>query len=84
MGALFLWGLYYAQKALPIAHGYNAKMLCSCVFVSQRQDSACIKEDLAGYDLIQKEINYSEKMVYASFYGLFKRRAVYREGLGCT
>lgn len=84
LALLLLWGLNYARKSLPIAHGYNAKMLCSCVFVGQRQDSACIKEDLAGYNLIKKEINWSEKSVYASFYGLFKRKAVYREGLGCT
>lgn len=81
---LLLWGLNYGRKALPVAHGYNAKMLCSCVFVGERSDSACIREDLAGYDLIQKEVDWQEKSVTASFYGLFKRKAIFRDGLGCT
>ncbi|UCD85469.1 MAG: serine hydrolase [Deltaproteobacteria bacterium] len=76
----------YAVKNGPIGTGFTAKMLCSGVFVSNRDPGAVMREDLwiAKKYSIGAEVDYKEKSVTASIKGLFKRCAIFREGLGCT
>ncbi len=76
----------YANKNGPIGTGFIAKMLCSGVFVSNRDPGAVMREDLwiAKKYSIGAEVDYKEKSVTASIKGLFERRAIFREGLGCT
>lgn len=76
--------VYYAATALPIANGYNAKILCSAVFVSKRDKEKVISEDLSSFNYVDKSVDISAKTVTASVFGLFPRTAVYREKLGCT
>ncbi len=82
------YGIYYLWQNGPIGTGYTAKMLCSSVFVSMRDPEAVLSEDLviARENFIDAEVDYEGKSVTAEIPGLFKfkRRAVYREGLGCT
>lgn len=71
----------------PIGIGYKAKILCSGVFVSHRDPQNILSEDLSyppELGMIAAKINYEDQSVTASMYGLMKRKAVYREGLGCT
>ncbi len=68
----------------PIGSAYTAKRLCSGVFVSHREPSSIWNEDLGRYHYIDSEINYVEKAVTASVFGMAKRTALYREGLGST
>ncbi len=79
-----IWGLNYIQKALPIANGYNAKMLCSCVFVAERKDSSCLEQDLSSYSFLKREIDYTNKKTSSSLWGFFKVEAVYRDQIGCS
>ena len=84
----FLIGLsyafYYANTALPIVNGYNAKILCSAKFVSNREAESIIKEDLGNYSYVTHNVDINNQSVTASVFGLFARKAIYREKLGCT
>jgi len=71
----------------PIAIGYKAKILCSGIFVSHREPQSILSEDLSyppELEIANVKINYEDQSVTASVYGLMKRQAVYRKGLGCT
>ncbi|UCE21838.1 MAG: serine hydrolase [Candidatus Aminicenantes bacterium] len=71
----------------PIGIGYKAKVLCSGIFISQRELQSILSEDLSyppELGMTTAKINYENQSVTASVYGLMKRQAVYREGLGCT
>ncbi len=77
---------YFLHQAGPIGTGYTAKVLCSSVFVSDRNPNAVLNEDLAitkGY-MVGAKVNREDKSVTASLLGLFKRKAIFRKGLGCT
>ncbi len=78
------FGVYYGSKILPILNGYNAKNLCSCTFVSERSIQHCVEEDLSDFVIVTKEVDKQHKMVHTSVLGMFKKTAVFREGLGCT
>ncbi|MCU0576562.1 MAG: beta-lactamase family protein [Desulfobacterota bacterium] len=77
-------GVFLMTQVAPIGTAYAAKRLCSCVFVSQREASSVLDEELGKYGYIGTSIDYDQKTVTASVLGLAKRTAVYRDGLGCT
>ena len=71
-------------KISAVGAGRVAKLLCSNVFVSGRTPEDVLHEELAdmgGY--VQTDVDYEGKQVTASL-GPTTRRAVYRQGLGCT
>ena len=95
-----LWGLagivitacigivWFAGKTGPIGSGFVAKYLCSSTFISHRDPETVFTEDVepanplaafAGYT-----IDHDEKSVTGSLYGMFKLKAIYREGCGCS
>jgi CubicO group peptidase (beta-lactamase class C family) len=84
---IFVVTNYSAFQTAPIGIGYKAKMLCSGVFVSHREAQSILSEDLSypsDLGIAKTKINYEDKSVTASMYGLMRRRVVYRDGLGCT
>ncbi len=89
LGALLVilgYGASYLWRALPIISGYGAKNLCSCVFVGQREEAEVIRQEL-GNGLLAwgtYSINRSDSSASGSVLGLAARKAVYRQGLGCT
>ena len=83
IGGYFLW-----QVGL-IATAYKAKILCSGIFISKRNPDTILSQELFVDDLsalrfFKTSINYDEQSVTASFFGLAKRKAIFRQGLGCT
>ncbi|PSM17751.1 serine hydrolase [Nitratireductor sp. StC3] len=83
--------LYVAPPALiRVGAAYSAKMVCSNVFLADRDATRVLAEDvqapghpLLGY--IRIEVDDAHRAVSAALLGLFGReRAVMREGLGCT
>ena len=76
----------YAWPRLPIITAFAAKDMCSCVFVADRNPESVTREDLSFFpiSLTTTRVDYDEKSVTASLLGLVKRKAVYRDGLGCT
>ena len=84
--SLLAYGIYYLSQALPIIGGYGAKNLCSCVFVAGRDPKQVIAQEL-GTPLVNLgtyEVHYEDSSATASVFGLSKRKAIYRKGLGCT
>ncbi|HXO77149.1 MAG TPA: hypothetical protein VN824_17970 [Puia sp.] len=78
--------LIFVWRCLPIISGYGAKVVCSEVFVAGRDKGDVIKEDLSGFPLNLSSCTVDEKdsSVSASVWGLAKRKAIYRRGLGAT
>jgi CubicO group peptidase (beta-lactamase class C family) len=80
------YGIYYAWRAFPIISGYGAKNICSCVMLAGRDPDNVIKNELGGFPLRlgSFEVNYQDSSATGSVFGLAKRKAIYRKGLGCT
>ncbi len=71
---------------LEIVSGYNAKILCSCQFVSGINQEKAEAEDL-GFSLLwlsTNTVDSEKKTVKSNVLGMHQKMAVYREGLGCT
>ena len=77
---------YYIFKQAPIGAGVKAKILSSGIFVSKRDAQSVLDEDLSFHSLlglVKTKIDYEKKSVTATMLGFIKKRAIYREGLGC-
>ncbi len=77
-------GVILVTQVAPIATAYAAKRLCSCIFISHREPTAVLQEELKPYGYVHLDIDYGRKKVTGSILGVAKRTAVYRDGLGCT
>ncbi len=79
---------WYLIKALPIGTGFTAKYLCSSTFISNRNPNVVFEQDIAPvnplFANITWEINFKEKSVTASAFGIVKSKAIYRHGCGST
>ena len=71
---------------LNIITGFSAKSVCSCTFEAGR-DLASIEagdNDINPIYLAKNSINFKEKSVSSTVFGLRKRTAIYKDGLGCV
>jgi hypothetical protein len=88
LSAVFL-GFYLRQVAFVVT-GFEAKCMCSNVFISKREQTSVLAEDLlpvgALYPLrfADTKIDYNRRTVKASIMGFAEREAVFRDGVGCT
>lgn len=73
-------------KALPILTGYNAKIVCSCIFVSGRSAEDVLNTEVAffPFSLATIKVDKIDSTISASVWGLGIKKAIYRKGLGCT
>ncbi len=83
---LILASSFYLLPRLKIITGYAAKSMCSCVFVAKRTPQSVLDQDLnfSFLKYAKAWVNEDEKTAYATIFGLAKRKAVFREGLGCS
>ncbi len=82
--AILFYIFLYAK--LEIIAGYNAKILCSCIFVSGIDQETAEKVDL-GFGplwLASNKVDLYKKAVYSNVLGMHPKQARYREGLGCA
>ncbi len=86
LSLLLLSLIVYCWLFFPILSGWVAKATCSAVFVSSRNPDHLKHEDFSFwlFSLPHAEINYQDSSVTASIFGLAKRKAIYRTGLGAT
>jgi hypothetical protein len=80
--------LFYVVRLAAIGTAYKAKMLCSGVFVSGR-DQEDVLADLEVEDLrvlrhVRVSTDRAMRSVEARIPGLLSRQAAYRDGLGCA
>lgn len=83
-GTILFYFLVYHR--LSIVSGYNAKILCSCLFVSEMDIEKATSEDL-GFSLLwlaSNKVDYEAKTVKTNVLGMHYKTAVYRDGLGCS
>lgn len=80
-------GFYFIiYPKLEIVSGYNAKIMCSCLFISEMNREEVEEVDL-GFGplwLAANVVDEDNKTVKSSVWGFHPKLAVYREGLGCT
>ena len=70
---------------LYIATGYGAKCMASGIFIAGR-DPDIIKANDLEYSVVKfttSKVNYDEKSVTTTLFGLASQKAIYREGFGC-
>ncbi len=84
--AALTYGVYYAWIAFPIISGYGAKNLCSCTMLAGRTAEDVIKNELGSglQSFGTFTVSYEDSSATATVFGLAKRKAIYRKGLGCT
>lgn len=86
--AIFLIGIAYAAnyayRYALIGAGYNAKTVCSCVYVSGRSLSSVEAEDLYAIPFGTRSIDAVAKTATATIFGIASKTAIYRPKLGCT
>ncbi len=80
VATVFIW------PRLPIITAFAAKGMCSSVFLAEKDPAAVEAEDLSFFpiNLAKSEIDVEAKTVTSTVFGLAKRKAVYREGLGAV
>src|SRR5258705_7336441 len=80
------YGIHYAWISFPIISGFDAKNVCSCVFVEGRNEKDVKKEELGDFpeSLGNVRIDWQDSSVTAKVWGFATRKAIYRKGLGCT
>lgn len=84
-----VFGGRHLLQVLTVASAFYAKTVCSGVFVSGRKAGDVIAEDvladiMPGMRRIHASIDREKGLVRTSLYGLARRSALYRRGLGCT
>jgi CubicO group peptidase (beta-lactamase class C family) len=89
LSVVILFGLYviiYCWISFPVATGYGAKVLCSAIFISGRNEQDIKSQELnfTPLNLARYAVNYLDSSVTCSLLGFAKRKAVYRTGLGAT
>lgn len=80
------YGIYYAWQAVPIITGYSAKNMCSCVMVAGRDPEDVRKNELSfsPINLANTEVSMEDSSATSTLFGLAKRKAIFRKGLGCA
>ncbi len=86
LAGLVLLVIVYAWPRVPILTGFAAKGMCSGVFVGGRTPEDIRARELSFFpiNLAHTKVHYDDSTVTASLWGLARRRAVYRRGLGCA
>jgi len=82
--AILVFATWFAWPRLPIMTAFAAKGMCSSVFLAEKEPERVNAEDLSFFpiSLAKCKIDYEEKSVTSKVFGLAKRKAIYREGLG--
>jgi CubicO group peptidase (beta-lactamase class C family) len=84
--AILGYVFYYGWRSFPIIAGFGAKDLCSCMFVGGRTEADVKQEELGDFPftLGKYEVNLKDSSVTGRVWGMARRKAIYRQGLGCT
>ena len=78
--------MVYNYPRLNIITGFAAKSVCSCTFEAGR-DLASIEggdNDINPVYYAKNVVNEEEKSVTSTVFGLKKRKAIYKQGVGCV
>ena len=84
--SLIIGAIWYIWPRLPIITAFASKGMCSSVFLAEKTPERVAAEDLSFFpiNLANNEVNYEEKSVTSTVFGLAKRKAIFREGAGAV
>jgi hypothetical protein len=76
----------FVWQRLPIITAFAAKGMCSSVFLANKTPERIEAEDLSFFpiNVAKSVVNYKDKSVTSTVFGIAKRKAVFREGLGAV
>lgn len=85
------WSRVEPAKQAAVFTGGAARLLCSAIFVGGRDPELARRQDFARLTspgkylgLAKTRVDLQDRSVSASIFGLVERKAIFREGLGCT
>ncbi len=84
LAAFLVYGLYFGVQYAYVGSSYNAKVVCSCMFVSKRSLDNIKTEELYAVPFSNIDADTVKKTVEVNIYGIARAKAIYRDGLGCT
>ena len=78
--------VYSNYPRLNIATGFAAKSVCSCTFEAGRDQQSIETDDnnIFPVKYAKNIVDEKEKSVTSTVFGLKKRKAVFKEGIGCV
>jgi len=84
-----IWGAAYFRRFTPIGAAYIAKTVCTGVFGCGRdaEEVRLLDASAGGHPVLKSfrvEVDPAAREVSASWLGLFRRKAVFRPGLGAA
>ncbi len=76
--------IYYAWVSFPIMTGFSAKQMCTCMFVSGREQQDIESNELAFFPLsiVKNVVSLKDSSVTSTVLGMAKKIAIYRKGIG--
>jgi hypothetical protein len=88
LSAVLVGAGWRVAETVATGVAYKAKLACSGIFVSKRDPAAVLTDlqidDLSILKYVGVGADLSTGTVTASALGLFRRQAIYRDGLGCA
>ncbi|HYK46160.1 MAG TPA: serine hydrolase [Parafilimonas sp.] len=86
VGIALAWSIHYAWVSFPLINGFDAKQVCTCVFVSNRtiEDLDTNEMSTFPFSLGSYKVNKDDSSVTSSVWGMATKKAIYRKGIGCT
>ncbi len=80
------WAVHYAYVSFPIISGYGAKQMCTCIFASGMDKEYLEKNELGDFPftLATYKVDMKDSSVTGSVWGMAKKKAIYRKGIGAT
>jgi len=81
-----LYLIHYCWISFPIISGYGAKVMGSAIFNAGRKESQVREQELSfsPMGIGSFTVDYKDSTVTGSVFGLARKKAVFRNGLGCT
>lgn len=78
--------IWFIWPRLPIITAFASKGMCSSVFLAGKLPERVEAEDLSFFpiNIAGNKIDYNEKSVTSTVFGLAKRKAIFREGAGAV
>ncbi|WP_435132879.1 serine hydrolase domain-containing protein [Formosa sp. A9] len=77
--------VYFNYPKLNFITGFAAKSVCSCTFIADRELTSVETQDndFSPIFYAKNKIDFKEKSVTSTVFGLKPRTAIYKAGLGC-
>jgi len=86
LSVIVIFAIKMLLDRAPIITGFSAKMVSSCMELTNRSQQDIEENELSFFplNLAKNVVNKEDNSVISTFFGFSPQKAVYREGLGST